>query len=45
MEPPARAAFVTTHWSVVVSAVRSDTTQSRNALEQLCRVYWYQLYS
>ena len=45
MEPPPRAAFVTTHWSVVVSAVRSDTTQSRNALEQLCRVYWYPLYA
>jgi RNA polymerase sigma-70 factor (ECF subfamily) len=45
IEPPLRPAFVTTHWSVVVSAVRSDTTQSRNALEQLCRVYWYPLYA
>jgi len=29
----------------VLTAGRSDTTQSHNALEQLCRVYWYPLYA
>jgi len=40
-----RPAFVTTHWSVVLTAASHDTTQSRIALEQLCRVYWYPLYA
>src|SRR5512139_4082347 len=37
--------FVTTHWSVVLTAGRSDTTRSRAALEQLCRGYWRPLYA
>ena len=45
IEPARRSAFVTTHWSVVVSAGQSDTPQSRDALEQLCRVYWFPLYA
>ncbi len=36
--------FVTTHWSVVLSAGRSDTPRARAALGQLCRTYWYPLY-
>jgi len=36
--------FVTTHWSVVLSAGRNDTTRARAALEQLCRSYWHPLY-
>ncbi|MBP8261472.1 MAG: sigma-70 family RNA polymerase sigma factor [Verrucomicrobia bacterium] len=44
-EAPPRAAFVTTHWSVVLRAGSKETAQSRNALEQLCRVYWYPLYA
>lgn len=36
--------FVTTHWSVVLSAGRNDTTRARAALEQLCRCYWHPLY-
>lgn len=36
--------FVTTHWSVVLSAVGSDTTQAHEALEHLCRTYWYPIY-
>ena len=36
--PEAGAAyFVTTHWSVVLTAARSDTTRAAAALEQLCR--------
>ena len=44
-EPPPRPAFVTTHWSLVVSAGRNDTTQARNALEKLCRAYWFPIYA
>jgi RNA polymerase sigma factor (sigma-70 family) len=38
-------AFVTTHWSVVLTAGRSDTTRARAALESLCRTYWPPLYA
>ena len=37
--------FVTTHWSVVLSAQAHDPTRSREALETLCRKYWYPLYA
>jgi RNA polymerase sigma-70 factor (ECF subfamily) len=37
--------FVTTHWSVVLDAARSDTTQAQAALEILCETYWYPLYA
>ena len=37
--------FVTTHWSVVLSAVQSDTPRARQALERLCQTYWYPLYT
>jgi RNA polymerase sigma-70 factor (ECF subfamily) len=36
--------FVTTHWSVVLTAGRSDTTRAQAALERLCRSYWYPIY-
>jgi RNA polymerase sigma-70 factor (ECF subfamily) len=45
MEPPQRPAFVTTHWSVVLAAGRSDTTRARDALAKLCQTYWYPLYA
>jgi RNA polymerase sigma-70 factor (ECF subfamily) len=45
LTPPRRPVFVTTRWSVVLTAGRRDTTQSRDALEQLCRTYWYPLYA
>jgi RNA polymerase sigma-70 factor (ECF subfamily) len=44
-EPPPRPAFVTTHWSLVVSAGGNETTHARNALEQLCRAYWFPIYA
>ena len=44
-EPPHPAAFVTTHWSVVLQAGGSNTTQARAALEKLCQTYWYPLYA
>ena len=42
---PRRPAFVTTHWSVVLAAGRSDTPRAQAALEKLCRAYWYPLYA
>lgn len=44
--PPASDAwFVTTHWSVVLSARDKETAKSADALETLCRTYWYPLYA
>src|SRR5262245_41519922 len=40
-----RAVFVTTHWSVVLMAGRSETTRALAALENLCQTYWYPLYA
>ena len=37
--------FATTHWSVVLTAARSETTRAQAALEHLCRTYWYPLYA
>jgi RNA polymerase sigma factor (sigma-70 family) len=45
-QQPARSvAFVTTHWSVVLSARDKASPQSAVALEKLCRAYWYPLYA
>jgi RNA polymerase sigma-70 factor (ECF subfamily) len=43
--PAPRPAFVTTHWSVVLSAQDKSSAQSAAALESLCRTYWYPLYA
>lgn len=40
-----RGVFVTTHWSVVRSARAADSAESLQALEKLCRAYWYPLYA
>ena len=37
--------FVTTHWSVVLSARQKDSPDSLAALETLCVSYWYPLYA
>jgi DNA-directed RNA polymerase specialized sigma24 family protein len=39
------AQFATTHWSVVLAAGDSASPESRGALEDLCRTYWYPLYA
>ena len=45
-EPQAHGGvFATTHWSVVLAAGKKNTPQSGEALEQLCRNYWYPLYA
>jgi RNA polymerase sigma-70 factor (ECF subfamily) len=37
--------FTTTHWSVVLSAGNPESPQAADALERLCRTYWYPLYA
>ena len=37
--------FATTHWSVVLTAARDAEPQAAEALEKLCRSYWYPLYA
>jgi RNA polymerase sigma-70 factor (ECF subfamily) len=43
--PRGAATFVTTHWSVVLAARDQDSPHSAEALEELCRAYWYPLYA
>ena len=37
--------FATTHWSVVLAAGDTASPHAAEALEQLCRTYWYPLYA
>jgi len=41
---PHGVAFVTTHWSIILSAGRSDTPRAKDALSKLCQSYWFPLY-
>jgi RNA polymerase sigma-70 factor (ECF subfamily) len=44
--PPTTAqCFVTTHWSVVLAARDSSSSEAKGAWEELCRSYWYPLYA
>ena len=45
--PSGRRQFVTTHWSLVDAAKGDEASQTRarEALEELCRTYWYPLYA
>ena len=47
VEPSAKVPrlFATTHWSVVLAAAQTDAPQAGEALETLCRTYWYPLYA
>jgi len=36
--------FATTHWSVVLTANQSESPHAAEALEKLCRTYWYPVY-
>src|SRR5947208_8788576 len=38
------AAFITTHWSVVLEA-QGESPAAQEALEKLCRIYWRPIYS
>jgi RNA polymerase sigma-70 factor (ECF subfamily) len=37
--------FATTRWTLVTHAARRDGPQAEQALEELCRTYWYPLYA
>jgi DNA-directed RNA polymerase specialized sigma24 family protein len=37
--------FSTTHWSVVLAAGETSSTEADDALARLCQAYWYPLYS
>ena len=37
--------FNTTHWSVVLTAGERTSPEAADALERLCRTYWYPLYA
>lgn len=37
--------FATTHWSVVLAAGNGTSPGTSEALEKLCRTYWYPLYA
>jgi RNA polymerase sigma-70 factor (ECF subfamily) len=39
------AEFATTHWSLVLAAGETQTPESAQALEALCRAYWFPLYA
>jgi RNA polymerase sigma-70 factor (ECF subfamily) len=43
--PSSRDLFLTTRWTVVVAAGQSSAPQAEQALEELCRSYWYPLYA
>jgi RNA polymerase sigma factor (sigma-70 family) len=42
---PSAGRFATTHWSVVLAAGRPKSASYRQALETLCRTYWFPLYA
>jgi RNA polymerase sigma-70 factor (ECF subfamily) len=43
--PGKSAAFATTHWSVVLAAGQHASPNAQEALEKLCRSYWFPLYT
>lgn len=36
--------FATTHWSVILLACENDSMEASEALDRLCRNYWYPIY-
>jgi RNA polymerase sigma factor (sigma-70 family) len=43
--PRSARQFATTHWSAVLAAGKPDSPRAADALNQLCRTYWYPLYA
>src|SRR5436309_1386956 len=37
--------FLTTHWSMVLAAGMDGSSRAAEAMQQLCRAYWYPLYA
>src|SRR5947207_10989938 len=44
-KPVPRDYFVTTRWTVVLSAAGTDPQRGEDSLAELCRTYWYPLYA
>jgi len=44
-DPEARSLFLTTQWSVVMTAKDNASPDAAAAMEALCRAYWYPLYA
>jgi len=42
--PPGTSRFATTHWSVVLAAGSPKSSHYQEALETLCRTYWFPVY-
>ena len=42
---PGAGRFATTHWSIVLAAGQPESTSHQQALESLCRTYWFPLYA
>ena len=40
-DPLNKPSFETMRWSVVISAGQDDSKLARDAMEQLCRRYWF----
>ncbi len=47
VEPSSRPSglFATTNWSAILTAGEGESAQAAEALEKLCRTYWYPLYA
>ena len=45
LTPTGISRFATTHWSVVLAAGDNSSPQHREALETLCRIYWFPIYA
>jgi len=45
LTPSGTSRFTTTHWSVVLSAGSPESTRYQEAIEILCKTYWFPLYA
>jgi RNA polymerase sigma-70 factor (ECF subfamily) len=45
VKTPTADRFAATRWTVVLAAGQQTSQESRRALEELCRIYWYPLYA
>jgi len=45
LQPVGPRTFATTHWSVILLACDTNSKDASEALERLCRSYWYPIYA
>jgi hypothetical protein len=43
--PASARQFATTRWTAVLAAAKTGSPHGVEALDQLCRTYWYPLYA